>query len=471
MMDVDCGSARDRLGRTLGGKYHLEAILGAGGTAVIYRAQQRDGQMVAVKVLHDHLSRSDEVCRRFVREGQLGNVLDHSGVVRVLDHGSTEEGCPYLVLELLEGESLEERRVRSGGRLELSETLELTEQLLAVLEVAHAKNIIHRDIKPSNLFLTNAGQLKVLDFGIARIADDTSSTSTKTGQMVGTPAFMPPEQALSRPREIDARTDIWSVGATMFTLLSGEHVHIAESSSEHLVKAATLHARSLAKVLPGVPSNVEALVARCLAFDKRERWSTAASMRAELAFVRVDPGRGIGTNTSPPPDRYPSNPNVPTIIGSMREHHAAATISSVERTAERTSDAVMAVTSNPGASDGLSRRRWFVPFMLGSTGLLAATGALLIFLSVRSTPASAAVAAPAKTAVRAARGASVLVLEAPAAVPIRVPDARPSAVDAATPAPRPSGAVRAVAPSRAGGAALAGRAGGSASRKDVYRPF
>src|SRR5262245_50080776 len=148
-MDVDCGSARDRLGWTLGGRYHLKEVLGAGGTAVVYRAQTMDGLGFAVKVLHDHLSRSEEVCRRFVREGQLGNVLDHPGTVRVLDHGSTEDGCPYLVLELLEGESIEDRRVRSGGRLPLDETLAFCDQLLAVLEIAHAKNIVHRDIKPS----------------------------------------------------------------------------------------------------------------------------------------------------------------------------------------------------------------------------------------------------------------------------------------------------------------------------------
>src|SRR5690606_20766014 len=278
--------------------------------------------------------RSDEVCRRFVREGQLGNVLDHPGTVRVLDHGSTEEGCPYLVLELLEGESLEERRVRCGGSLPLGETLAFCDQLLGVLEVAHARNIVHRDIKPSNLFVTRDGVLKVLDFGIARLVDDTSATATKTGQMVGTPAFMPPEQALSRPRDVDARTDLWSVGATIFTLLSGEHVHIAETSSEHLVKAATLHARSLARALPGVPANVEALVARCLAFDKNDRWPSATAMRQELSFVRDDPGRRIGTSTSPPPERQPSSPNLPTVVAGARDPSSSNNLSALTPTGD-----------------------------------------------------------------------------------------------------------------------------------------
>jgi serine/threonine-protein kinase len=137
------------------------------------------------------------------------------------------------------------------------------------------------------------------------------ATATKTGQMIGTPAFMPPEQALSKPKEIDKQTDIWAVGATMFTLLSGELVHIAESSSEHLVKAATLHARSVARVLPGIPANVETLVGRALRFEKKDRWTSATEMRRELWRVRLDPGRPIGTTSAPPP-RNPAS-NFPTV--------------------------------------------------------------------------------------------------------------------------------------------------------------
>lgn len=504
-MEVDCGSARDRLGRTLGGKYHLREVLGAGGTAVVYRATVGStGDTVAVKVLHDHLSRSEEVCRRFVREGQLGNVLDHPNTVRVLDHGATEEQCPYLVLEFLEGESLEDRRVRAGGRLDMWETLDFCDQLLAVLEAAHAKNIVHRDIKPSNLFVTNGGVLKVLDFGIARLTDDTSATATKTGQMVGTPAFMPPEQALSRPKEIDARTDIWSVGATLFTLLSGEHVHIAETSSEHLVKAATLHARSLARALPGVPSNVEALVARCLAFDKNERWASATSMRAELSFVRDDPGRRIGTSTSPPPERVPSDPNMPTIMGSMRAHQEAATISSIadnnkpsnpyasppvsERETERTSETDLSLVSNPGAYDlaGVPRRRWLLPFAIASTIMLMVMSGLALMLAVRtpsrSEPSVAASAAPPPTAAEPPpQPIPTPSLEIPEPPVIVAAAAAAPAAPAPTPKPAPTAAVAPVnkpATTTPSTPILNVRKSPGSppppaptSRKDVYRPF
>jgi serine/threonine-protein kinase len=311
-MEVAYASARDRIGRTLCGKYFLDEVLGVGGTAVVFRATHRNGNKVAVKLLHDHLCKSRDITRRFMREAYLANLLEHPGTVRVLDDDADENGVAFLVLELLEGETLEERRVRLGGRLAVDEVLGYMDRLLEVLELAHEKNIVHRDIKPSNIFLTKDGVLKVLDFGIARMLDEHGgATATKTGQMIGTPAFMPPEQALSKPKEIDRQTDIWSVGATMFTLLSGELVHIAESSSEHLVKAATLHARSVARVLPGVPANVETLVGRALRFDKKDRWTSATEMRRELWRVRLEPGRPIGTTSAPPP-RNPSS-NYPTV--------------------------------------------------------------------------------------------------------------------------------------------------------------
>jgi len=313
-MEVAYASARDRIGRTLCGKYFLDEVLGVGGTAVVFRATHRNGNRVAVKLLHDHLCKSRDVTRRFMREAYLANLLEHPGTVRVLDDDTDENGVAFLVLELLEGETLEERRVRLGGRLAVDEVLGYMDRLLEVLELAHDKNIVHRDIKPSNLFLTKDGVLKVLDFGIARMLDEHgAATATKTGQMIGTPAFMPPEQALSKPKEIDKQTDIWAVGATMFTLLSGELVHIAESSSEHLVKAATLHARSVARVLPGVPANVETLVGRALRFEKKDRWASATDMRRELWRVRLEPGRPIGTTSAPPP-RNPAS-NFPTIQG------------------------------------------------------------------------------------------------------------------------------------------------------------
>ena len=314
-MDVAYASARDRLGQTLCGKYHLDEVLGIGGTAVVFRATHRNGNRVAVKLLHDYLCKSRDITLRFMREAYLANLLEHPGTVRVLDDDVDANGVAFLVLELLEGETLEERRVRLGGRLNVDETLGYMDRLLEVLELAHEKQIVHRDIKPSNLFLTKDGVMKVLDFGIARMLDDQgSSTATKTGQMIGTPAFMPPEQALSKPNQIDKQTDLWAVGATMFTLMSGELVHVAESSSEHLVKAATLHARSVARVLPGIPMNVEGLIGRALRFEKSDRWASATEMRRELWKVRLDPGIPSSSQPLAKAERLITS-DFPTVVG------------------------------------------------------------------------------------------------------------------------------------------------------------
>ena len=346
-MDVAYASARDRLGQTLCGKYRLDEVVGVGGTAVVFRATHRNGNRVAVKLLHDYLCKSRDVTRRFMREAYLANLLEHPGIVRVLDDDVDQDGVAFLVLELLEGETLEERRVRLGGRLAVDEVLGYVDRLLEVLELAHDKQIVHRDIKPSNVFLTKDGDVKVLDFGIARILDQHgSATATKTGQMIGTPAFMPPEQALSKPKEIDKQTDLWAVGATMFTLLSGELVHVAESSSEHLVKAATLHARSVARVLPGVPANVETLVGRALRFEKKERWTSATEMRQELWRVRLDPGRPVGTTSTPPP-RLPSS-EFPTVIGRRDSDKSGLR------------ETGMSLTGEPHPSEYGSRRAVFV---------------------------------------------------------------------------------------------------------------
>jgi serine/threonine protein kinase len=395
-MDVAYASARDRIGQTLCGKYFIDEVLGVGGTAVVFRATHRNGNKVAVKLLHDYLCKSRDVTRRFMREAYLANLLEHPGTVRVLDDDTDQNGVAFLVLELLEGETLEERRVRLGGQLPVDEVLGYMDRLLEVLELAHEKQIVHRDIKPSNIFLTKDGTLKVLDFGIARILDEHgAATATKTGQMIGTPAFMPPEQALSKPKEIDKQTDLWSVGATMFTLLSGELVHVAESSSEHLVKAATAHARSVARVLPGVPANVETLISRALRFEKKERWASATDMRRELWRVRLDPGRPIGTTSAPPP-RNPSSA-YPTIVGKRDSDKSGLR------------ETGMSLTGAPHIPDPTSRRAVFLSTVVAIL-LVASALTFGIYMTMGQNPQIARPAAAAtaeKTAPPFAGGTGV----------------------------------------------------------------
>jgi eukaryotic-like serine/threonine-protein kinase len=295
--------AQGRVGTTLRAKYRLDALIGVGGMAAVYRATHRVGNRVAVKVLHPHLSVSADLRTRFLREGYVANKVEHRGAVRVLDDDTADDGSVFIAMELLSGETLEARRERHGGKLPLQEVLQVSQQLLSVLEAAHSKGIVHRDIKPDNLFLTDDGVLKVLDFGIARLREGTDlDSATQTGSTLGTPAFMPPEQALGRSSLMDAKTDLWAVGATMFTLLSGHFVHQAETAQEMLVRSASQRARSIASIAPEVSSTVAAVIDRALAFEMSERWATAGAMRDALdsAYLALY-GRPIAGSVGPRP--------------------------------------------------------------------------------------------------------------------------------------------------------------------------
>jgi serine/threonine-protein kinase len=273
--------AERRVGQTFG-KYRVEKVLGAGGMATVYLAVHRNGHRVALKVLE--LGADEDIRARFVREGYAANSIEHPGVVRVIDDDVTADGEPFLVMELLEGETLQARLASAGGALPPREVLALAHQLLDVLVAAHARGTIHRDLKPDNLFLTQDGALKVLDFGIARVVmPQSGSDPTRTGRAMGTPAFMAPEQAFGRTRDVGARTDLWSAGATMFTLLSGRHVHEAENAAQLVVFAATRPARSLRTVAPQLPDAIVTLVDKACAFEPADRYADARAMQQAVA--------------------------------------------------------------------------------------------------------------------------------------------------------------------------------------------
>jgi serine/threonine-protein kinase len=250
--------------------------------ATVYGATHRNGTTFAVKVLHPDLSMRADIRTRFLREGHAAGSVQHPGAVRVLDDDVAEDGSAFLVMELLRGESLEILWERRQQRLPLKLVVGIGLQLLDVLEAAHARGVIHRDIKPANIFLTSTGQVKVLDFGIARIRDMAASHATQTGMMMGTPAFMAPEQAMAKTSEIDEQTDVWSAGATMFTLASGRLVHEAENAQQIMIFAATTPAPQVASVLADVPALIAEVIDRALAFQKSERWGSAKAMREAL---------------------------------------------------------------------------------------------------------------------------------------------------------------------------------------------
>jgi serine/threonine-protein kinase len=267
--------------------------------AAVYAATHRNKKRAAIKMLHPELSLDPVVRDRFLREGYASNSVGHSGAVRVDDDDVTEDGCAYIVMELLDGETVEQRWERKNHRLPPEEVLSLMDQLLDTLNQAHEKGIVHRDIKPENLFLTRDGAVKVLDFGIARLHELTGLvTSTQTGNTMGTPAFMAPEQARARWEDVDARTDLWAVGATMFTLLTGQFVHEGETVNETLAMAVTQPARSLSSLRPDLHPALIELVDRALAYDKAERWADAATMQEALRHVYLEL-QGVDVSVAP----------------------------------------------------------------------------------------------------------------------------------------------------------------------------
>lgn len=273
--------ARGRVGQTLRGKYRLERLLGVGGMAAVYAGVHRNGRPVAVKLLHPELTLHEDIRERFLREGQVANAVEHPGAVAVLDDDVTEDGAAFIVMELLDGVTVESLGEKS--RLPLAAVCSIGLQALEVLEAAHARGVVHRDIKPANLFATRDGSVKILDFGIARLREPGATSGTQTGLMLGTPSFMAPEQAIGRMSQIDARTDLWALGATLFTLISGHLVHEAETLQEALVKAATEPVRSLRTVAPKTPAWLVSIVDRALSFDQNARFATAHEMRVALA--------------------------------------------------------------------------------------------------------------------------------------------------------------------------------------------
>jgi len=280
--DEDLERFQARVGQTLRGKWKLDGLLGVGGMAAVYSATHRIGRRGAIKILHPEVAVSKELKARFEQEAHAVSKLAHPGAVEVLDVDTTDEGAPFMVMELLSGESLGQRAYRLGGIPE-RDLLGYVDTLCDVLEAAHAMGIIHRDIKPDNLFITSNGQLKVLDFGIARMRGSAGSVKTRTGAMLGTTSYMAPEQI--HGRAIDGRVDIYSVGATMFRLLAKRKIHEADSDAELLVKMGTVPAPLLLSVAPEVDPRIAKIVDRALAFAVGDRYPDAKTMQTDVRAV------------------------------------------------------------------------------------------------------------------------------------------------------------------------------------------
>jgi eukaryotic-like serine/threonine-protein kinase len=297
--------AAARVGSTLKGKWRLDELLGIGGMAAVYGATHRNRNRSAIKVLHADLAAEPSIRARFHHEGYAANAVGHPGVVRIVDDDETDDGTVFLVMELLVGETYDRIAQRCGGKLPTPEVLAVAYAVVDVLVSAHEKRILHRDLKPENIFLTYEGAVKVLDFGLARVLESAAQLgriATSLGTTMGTPGFMPPEQARGEWTEVDGTSDLWALGATMFTLLTGRLVHDAHNLPGSLIMAATKPVTSLGVIAPELPRAVVEIVDRALKFEKSDRFPDAISMRAAISAAIAEEGPHP-KGSRPPPDR------------------------------------------------------------------------------------------------------------------------------------------------------------------------
>ncbi|MCZ3386678.1 MAG: Stk1 family PASTA domain-containing Ser/Thr kinase [Actinomycetia bacterium] len=273
----------DRTNGTLDGRYELGELLGHGGMADVRKAMDlRLGRAVAVKMLRTDLARDATFQARFRREAQSAASLNAPSVVAVYDTGEDElDGVPvpYIVMEYVEGQTLREL-LREGQRLMPNRALEITAGVLNALEYSHRQGIIHRDIKPANVMLATNGDVKVMDFGIARAVADSGATMTQTANVLGTAQYLSPEQA--RGETVDARSDVYSTGCLLYELLTGRPPFQGESP----VAVAYQHVRENpvppSTLTPDIGGEADAIVMKALAKNPANRYQSAAEMRADI---------------------------------------------------------------------------------------------------------------------------------------------------------------------------------------------
>ena len=283
-----------RIGTIIGGKWRVDKVLGSGSMATVYAVTHRNGVNAALKILHPTLCTDPKVCERFLGEGHLTNQVKHPGIVRVLDDGMTDDGCVFLVMDMLEGTTLETLRQERGGKLGIEETLDIADALMDALHAVHKAGIIHRDLKPQNVFICTNGEVKLLDFGVARVLESSSTKNKMSlfGMVLGTPSFMSPEQAVGARDQVDQRTDVYSLGATMFTALTGETVHLGPHVQAKLLAAGTTQARSIGIVKQDLPAPLVNVIDTALRFDKADRWQSVDAFRRALNDARNASGLG-----------------------------------------------------------------------------------------------------------------------------------------------------------------------------------
>ena len=359
--------------RLLGGRYELDGVVGRGGMAEVYRARDiRLDRIVAIKTLRTDLARDQIFQARFRREAQSAASLNHPSIVAVYDTGedmATGVPVPYIVMEYVDGRTVRDL-LQEGHRLLPERSLEIIDGVLRALDYSHQAGIVHRDIKPGNVMVTRNGDIKVMDFGIARAMSDAQSTMTQTAQVIGTAQYLSPEQA--RGERVDSRSDLYSTGCLLYELLTGRPPFTGDSP----VAIAYQHVRENpvppSRVDPDVPPWADAIVLKAMAKSPADRYQTAADMRADLQRA----ASGLPVAAAPPTrfDMYPGTQRMGT--GTMMAG-ATSQIPPVEDYDYAGRDYDYA--GRAGGAGGGTSRRW-IPWVVGLVLVIGVVAGVAYYL-------------------------------------------------------------------------------------------
>jgi len=413
-------------GALVDGKYRVSKLLGAGAMGAVYAAEHTGtGRRVALKVIMGQFAKDEGLVARFEREARAAGAIETQHITQVLDTGfDKEEGLPFMVMEYLEGEDVQQLLKRTGP-VQPDLALRIVAQTCLGLQKAHEKNVVHRDIKPANLFLAkrDAGEVivKLLDFGIAKIkmeqSQETESAGlTKTGNMLGSPLYMSPEQARGA-RGIDHRTDIWSLGVVLYQALCGKtpFQHLT-ALGELIISICSTHPQPLQERSPWVPAEVAAIAHKAMRHDPALRYQSAQEMFNDIRALlpgswgimddmlvplsttaREQQAPRLAISMAPPPP-------MSTIAGPADNSHVTSASHNGQLTASgatRTGDASatnVAMTTQTGAGQGGGKRGLVIGVALGVTALLGGTAYMLFKPPVVATtpppPATIMVTAP-----------------------------------------------------------------------------
>jgi serine/threonine protein kinase len=418
-------------GDVLAGKYKVEKVLGVGGMGVVVAATHVElRQKVALKFLLPAAATSSELVARFIREARACVRLKGKHVAQVLDVGRLENGCPYLVMEYLDGQDLSAAIKEAAGPMPVEAVATYILHACEGLAEAHALGIVHRDLKPGNLFLTKTlgghPMVKVLDFGISKTLDpvnveDQISSLTKTEMLLGSPLYMSPEQ-LRSSKNVDSRADVWAIGAIAYEMLTGKVPFEADSLLELCWKVAQENARPLLEVRADVPEPLAKAVMQCLEKDVTKRWSDVGALAVAVEPFASERERGAAARAVDvlKSSTRRTNPNPPEVLPTPAPASTPSSKPESEAWGTTQREAVSPAARTPRNNNVL---------VVGVGVFVVALAAIGIAASRNNPPATAAPSMTAAPPPAPPPSASVV------SVPVETPSAAPSASASASAAP------------------------------------